>query len=158
MLPRFWVSRKSTIRSSARQQDKLGLVMEKKVTVLSVPKSDNRVEFGLGFSDKLLRTSLNVVWELMKQHGVRVPMLNADSMLRVTHGIQRELKADINLRDLNTTFDLMITTSRSSREKNVELPGWGAEDWVKPGCCLTKVSRKKVQICGGLDCVKRLAK
>ena len=40
----------------------------------------------------------------------------------------------------------MITASRSNGEDKVELPGWGPEDWVKPGSC------------GGLDCVKTLEK
>ena len=66
VLLRFWTSRIATIRSAANQQTKLGLVLEEKVTLPSVPKSDNRVEFGLGFSDELLRTSLMVVWDLMK--------------------------------------------------------------------------------------------
>ena len=66
VLLRFWTSRTATIRSAANQQAKLGLVLEEKVTAPSVPKLDNRVEFGLGFSDELQRTSLMVVWELMK--------------------------------------------------------------------------------------------
>ena len=53
----------------------------------SVPKSDNRVEFGLGFSDELLRTSLMVVWELMKPS--RYPSPNADSILCATQDVQR---------------------------------------------------------------------
>ena len=43
-----------------------GLVLEEKVTAPSIKKLDNRVEFRLGFLDELLRTSLMVVWELMK--------------------------------------------------------------------------------------------
>ena len=66
VLLRIWTSRIATIRSAANQQTKLGLVLEEKVTTISVPNPDNRVEFGLGFSDGLLRTSLMVVWELMK--------------------------------------------------------------------------------------------
>ena len=66
VLLRFWTSRFATIGSAANQQTKLGLVLEGKVTATSVPRSGNRVEFGLGFSDELLRTSLMVVWELMK--------------------------------------------------------------------------------------------
>ena len=54
------------IRSIASQQVKLGFVLEEKVTAHSIPKSDNRVEFRLSFSDKLLRTSLIWVWKLMK--------------------------------------------------------------------------------------------
>ena len=66
VLLRFWTSRIAMIRSAASQQTKLGLVLEEKVTAPSLPKSDNRVEFGLGSSDELLRTSLMVVWELIK--------------------------------------------------------------------------------------------
>ena len=63
---RFWTSRIATIRSVANQQTKLGLVLEENMTAPSVQKSDNRVEFGLGFSDELIRTSLMVLRELMK--------------------------------------------------------------------------------------------
>ena len=52
----------------------------------------------------------------------------------------------------------MITASKSNRENNVELPGWGPEDWVKPGSCLAKVCGLEGHMCGGLDCVKTLAK
>ena len=133
MLLRFWTSRIATIRSAANQQIKLGLVLEEKVTAPSVPKSDNRVEFGLGFSNELLRTSLMVVWELMKLSWC--PSLNADSILRATQDIQRELNSDCNLRDLNIIYNLMTTASKSNGEDKVELPGWAPEDWIKPGSC-----------------------
>ena len=82
VLLRFWTSIIATIRRAANQQTKLGLVLEEKVTAPSVPKSDNRVEFGLGFSDEVLRASLMVVWELMKPSWC--PRPNADSILRAT--------------------------------------------------------------------------
>ena len=100
------------------------------MTAPSVPKSDKRVEFGLGFSDESLRTSLMVVWELM--------------ILRATQDVQRELNADCNLRDLNIIYNVMTTASRSNGEDKVELPGWGSEDWVKPGSCLAEVCGLKV--------------
>ena len=62
MLLKVWLSRIATIRSSANQQDKLGLVLEEKVTAPSVPKNDNQEEVVLGFTEELLRTSLMVVW------------------------------------------------------------------------------------------------
>ena len=67
VLLRLWTSRIATIRSAANQKTRLGLVLKEKVAAPSVPESDKRVEFGLGFSDELLRTSLMVVWELMRQ-------------------------------------------------------------------------------------------
>ena len=66
VLLRLWTSRTATIKSAANPQTKLGLVLEEKVAAPSVPDSDKRVEFALGFSDELLRTSLMVVWELMR--------------------------------------------------------------------------------------------
>ena len=85
VLLRFWTSRIATIRSAANQQTKLGFVLDEKVIAPSVPKSDNRVEFGLGFSDELLKTSLMVVWELMKPSWCPSP--NADSILRATQDV-----------------------------------------------------------------------
>ena len=63
-----------------------------------------------------------------------VPSANADSILRATQDVQRELNADCNLRDFNIKYNVMTTASRSNGEDKVELPGWGQEDWVKLGC------------------------
>ena len=156
VLLRFWTSRVAPIRSAANQQTKLGLLLEEKVIAPSVPKSDNRVEFGLGFSDGLPRTSLMVVWELMKPSWCPSP--NAYSILRVTQDVQRELNSDCNLHDLSIIYSLMATASKTNGEYKVELPGWGPEDWVKPGSSLAKVCELEGHICGCLDCAKTLAK
>ena len=156
VLIRFWRSRIATIGSAASQKAKLALVLEEKVTAPSVPKSDNRVENGLGFSDELLRTSLMVVWELMKPSSCPSP--NADSILCSTHDVQRELNSDCNLRELNIIYNLMTTASKRNGEDKMEVPGWGPEDWVKPSSYLVKVCGLEGDICGGLDCVKTIAK
>ena len=52
----------------------------------------------------------------------------------------------------------MTTASRSNQENSVELPGWGPEDWIKPGSCLAKVCGLEGHTWGGLDCVKTLAR
>ena len=130
-------SRIVTIKSVNNPQARLGLVLEEEVTAPSVPKSDKRVEFGLGFSDELLRTSLMVVWELMRPSWCPSP--NADSILRATQEVQRELNAECNFRDLNIIYNVMTTASRGNGEDKRELPDWGPEDWVKPGSCLAEV-------------------
>ena len=117
LLLRFWTSRIATIRSAAIQQTRLGLVLEKEMTATSVPKSDNRVEFGLGFSDELLRIILMVVWELRKPSWCPSP--NADLMLRAKQDVQRELNSDCNLRDLNIIYNLMTTASKGNGEDKV---------------------------------------
>ena len=94
------------------------------------------------------------VWELMRPSWCPSP--NADSILRATQDVQRELNADCNLRDLNIIYNVMITASKSNGEDKVELPGWGPEDWVKPGSCLAEVCGLEGHICGSLDCVKTL--
>ena len=156
VLLRFWTSRVATIRSDADQQTKPKIILEEKVTAPSVPKSDNRVKFGLGFLDELLRTNLMVVWELIKPSSC--PSRNADSIFCATEDVQKELNSDCNLRELNIIYNLMTTASKSNVEDKVELPGWGPEDWVKPGSCLAKVCGLQGHMCGGLDCVKTLGK
>ena len=153
---RFWTSRIATIRSAANQQTRLELVLEEKVAAPSVSKSDKRVEFGLGFSDELLRTSLMVLWELMKPSCF--PSHNADSILRATQDVQRELNSNCNLRDLIIIYNVMTTASKSNGKDQVELPVWGPEDWVKHGSCLAEVCGLEGHVCGGLDCVKTLEK
>ena len=71
--------------------------------------------------------------------------------------MQRELTSDCNLRDMNIIYNLMTTASKNNRENNVEFPGWGPEDWVKPGSYLGIVCGLEVHICGGFDCTKTLA-
>ena len=154
VLLRFWTSRIVTIKNANNPQIIFGLVLEEEVTAPSVPNSDKRVEFALGFSDELLRTSLMAVWELMRPSWCPSP--NADSILRPTQDLQRELNADCNLRDLNIIYNVMITASRSNGEDKVELPGWRPEDWVKPGSCLAEVCGLEGHVCGGLVCVKTL--
>ena len=154
VLLRFWTSRIVTIRSATNPQTKLGLVVEEKVTAPSVPKSDKRVEFGLGFSDELLKTNLMVVWELMRPSWCPSP--NADSILRVTQDVQTGLNADCNLRDLNIIYNGMTTASRSNGEDIVKLPGCRPEDWVKLVSCLAEICGLEGHICGILDCVKTL--
>ena len=107
-----WTSKIATIKSAASPRTKLGLVLEEKVTAPSVPKSDKRVEFGLGFSDELLRSSLMVVWELMRPSWCPSP--HADSILLATQDVQRELYADCNLRDLYIIYNVMTIASKSN--------------------------------------------
>ena len=97
-----------------------------------------------------------VLWELMKPSWSPSP--NADSISRPTQDVQRELNSDCNLRDLNIIYNVMTTASKSNGEDKVELPGWGPEDWVKPGSGLAEVCGLESHVCGGLDCVKTLEK
>ena len=77
------------IRGKASQQVKLVLVLQEKITKPSIPKSHNSVEFGLGISDELLRTSLMIVLELMKPSWCR-PSPNAGSRMYRDRERERE--------------------------------------------------------------------
>ena len=77
------------------------------------------------------------------------PSPNADSIFSATQDVQRELKSDCNLCDLNKIYNLMTTASKSNGEYKVELPGWGPKDLVKPGSCLVKVCGLEGHICAG---------
>ena len=126
------------------------------MTAPSIPEPGRRVEFGLGLSDELVTTGMMTVWELMKPSWCPSP--NADVILRATQKVERESNVDCNLRDLNTMRNLMTEASGSNREKTVELPGWGAEDWVEPDNCLARTCGLEGNMCGGLVCPKLLSK
>ena len=104
----------------------------------------------------LPRTSLMVIWELMRPSWCPSP--KADSILLATQDVKREINSDCNLRDLNIIYNVMTTASKSNGEDKVELPGWGPEDWFKPGSCLAEVCGLEGHVCGSLDCVKTLEK
>ena len=80
------------------------------------------------------------------------------STLLQTKGRRAEVLEDCLQQRQNIIYNLMITASKSNKGNNVELPGWGPEDWVEPGSCLAKVCRLEGHMCGDLDCVKTLAK
>ena len=61
--------------------------MRRKKTAPSERKSDSRVELRMGFSVELPRTSLMVVWELLKPK--RCPSLNADAILQATQDTRK---------------------------------------------------------------------
>ena len=81
-------------KNHCQSEVKLGLVLEEKMIAPSIPKSDNRVEFGLGFSVESLRKNLMVVWELRKPSWCPSP--NADLILQATQDVQWKLKANCN--------------------------------------------------------------
>ena len=86
------------------------------------------------------------------------PSRNADSILGATQDVQMGLNSVFNLRELSIIYNLMTTAAKSNKGKNVDLPGCGPEVWVEHGGCLAKVCRLEGHMCGGLDCVKTLAK
>ena len=78
------------------------------------------------------------------------PSPNADSILRATQDVQRELNSDCNLGDLSIIYNLMTTAYKSNGEDKSELPGWRQEDGVEPRYCLASFCGLEGQICGGL--------
>ena len=101
----------------------LQIGLEEKVAAPSVPESEKRVEFGLRFSDELLRTSLMVVWELIRPSWCPSP--TADSILQATQDVQRELNSDCNLRDLDSMYNVMTAASKSNRVARLGTRGLG---------------------------------
>ena len=92
----------------------------------------------------------------MKPEGCTKP--NADTILRATQEVQRELNADSNLREPFTLFNLLTAGLGSIETRLLELPGWETEDLFEPGSCLAKICDLEGHMCGEFDCVKSLAK
>ena len=65
-LLKFWTEKIIEVDSMEREKSRLGLILEKTLKVISVPRSNKRVELNMGNGNDMLITHLGVVWKLLR--------------------------------------------------------------------------------------------
>ena len=65
-LLKFWTEIIVMIDPTERARPSLGLLFEKMPEVISVPRSDKKVELRLGSGDDVLSTKLGTIWKLLR--------------------------------------------------------------------------------------------
>ena len=65
-LLKFWTERIVEIDAVEKERPSLGLILEKTPEVVSIPRSNKRVEVNVGDGNGLLITNLGVVWKLLR--------------------------------------------------------------------------------------------
>ena len=65
-LLKFWAEKIIEIDSVEREKPSLGLILERMAKVISVPRSNKRVELKVGNGNGMLITNLGTVWKLLR--------------------------------------------------------------------------------------------
>ena len=63
-LLKFWTEKIIEIDPKEKERSSLGLLLEKIPEVISVPRSNKRVELKMGNGNDMLVTNLGIVWKL----------------------------------------------------------------------------------------------
>ena len=101
----FWVERIKETGMLAVEQSKLGIIMEERVVELSVPELIGQVSFECGSRDDSLKTSLVIMWELIKPSRCSHP--NAGLIWNTTADVALDLDDDASLHDLAVIHHLL---------------------------------------------------
>ena len=65
-LLKFWTEKIVEIDAVEKERPSLGLILEKTPEVVSIPRSNKRVEVNMGDGNGLLITNLGVVWKFLR--------------------------------------------------------------------------------------------
>ena len=126
-LLKFWTEKIIEIDAVERERPSLGMILEKKPEVISVPRSSKRIELKMGNGNGMLVTNLGVVWKLLRPS--RCPHPHASLIEEVTERVR------------------LVPTSEATGKL-------GSAKKMEPGSCLDVSCGSGEHTCDGVSCVK----
>ena len=143
----FWVERIKEIGMLMVEQPKLGIILEERVIEPSIPELKGQVSFDCGSWDGPLKTSLVVMWELMKPSWCPHP--NAGLIWDMTADIMLDRDDDASLHDLAMIQHLLaMRLTKNKSNPSTELSEEGtSSNWLKQGTCLAQHSGMEGHVC-----------
>ena len=153
----FWVERIKETGMLMVEQPKLGIVLEERVVEPSVPELKGQVSFDCGSWDGPLKTSLVVMWELMKPSWCPHP--NAGLIWDMTADVTLDLDDDASLNDLAMIHQLlaMRVTKRKINPSTEPSEGSPSGSWLRQGICLAQYSEMEGHVCNLGHCLITLS-
>ena len=137
------------IDSVEQEKPSLGLILERKPMVISVPRSNKRVELKMGRGNGLLITKLGTVWKLLRPSWCPHP--HSSLIEQVTERVRLAPTKDEDLGTLNVIHKLILAQSKDSGEAKSQL---GSVKKLEPGSCLDLTCGGGEHTCDGLSCVR----
>ena len=135
-----------------RERPSLGLILEKTLKVVSIPRSDKRVELKMGNGNGLLITNLGVVWKLLRPSWCPHP--HASLIEETTERVRLAPTEDEYLTKLSVVHKLILPQVKESGEKTNNL---GSAKKMEPGSCLDSTCGSGEHTCDGQSCVRILS-
>ena len=105
-LLKFWIEKIIEIDPVERERPSLGLTFEKMPEVISVPRSNKRLELKMGNGNRMLITNLGAVWKLLRPFWCPHP--HASLIEEVTERVRLSPTKDEDLGTLNVVLKLIL--------------------------------------------------
>ena len=104
-LLKFWTEKIVEIDAVEKERPSLGLILEKTPEVVSIPRSNKRVEVNMGDGNGLLIKNLGVVWKLLRPSWCPHP--HASLIEETTERVRLAPTEDEDLAKLSVMHKLM---------------------------------------------------
>ena len=151
-LLRFWTEQIVEIDAVERERPSLGLILEETPEVVSIPRSNKRVEVNMGNGNGLLITNLGVVWKLLRPSWCPYP--HASLIEETTERVRLAPTEDEDLAKLSVVHKLILPQMKESGEKISSLE---SVKKMEPGICLYSTCGSGEHTCDGRSCVRILS-
>ena len=149
-LLKFWIEKIVEIDPTERERPILCLLLEKVSEVVSVPRSDRKVELRLGVIDHILSTNLGTVWKLLRPSWC--PHSQASLSEEVTERVRMSPGKDEDLGNLNVIHKLILPHRKESEGVMSKLSE--SHKKLEPGNCLDLASGGGENSCEGCSCAR----
>ena len=151
-LLKFWTEKIVEIDAVERERPSLGLILEKTPEVVSIPRSDKRVELKMGNGNGLLITNLGVVWKLQRPSWCPHP--HASLIEETTERVRLAPTEDEDLAKLSVVHKLILLQVKKSGKKTNNLR---SAKKMEPGSCLDSTCGSGEHTCDGRSSVRILS-
>ena len=151
-LLKIWTEKIVEIDAVEKERPSLGLILEKTPEVVSIPRSNKRVEVNMGDGNGLLITNLGVVWKLLRPSWCPHP--HASLIEKTTERVRLAPTEDEDLAKLSVVHKLILPQMKESGEKTNNLE---SAKKMEPGSCLDSTCGSGEHTCDGRSCVRILS-
>ena len=148
-LLKFWIEKIMEIDPVERERPSLGLILERTPEVISVPRSNKRVELRMGNGNGTLTTNLGVVWKLLRPSWCPHP--HASLIEEVTERVRLAPTEDEDLATFSIVHRLILPQMKESSEMT---SGTGSIKKMEPGSCLDSTCGNGEHTCDGRSCIR----
>ena len=148
---KFWTEKILEIDPMERERPRLGLLLEKLPEVISVPRSNKRVELKMGNGNDMMITNLGTVWKLLRPSWCPHP--HASLIEEVMERVRLSPAKDEDLGNLNVVHKLILRHRKES-EETTSKPDKLVKK-MEPGSCLYLMRGGGKHSWDGRSCVRK---